>query len=287
MSDFLDDLRQATIQKLAANGAKFNAGGDLRELLQAYYTVEERRIAPRVRSVHRSSEFDAAIAKLKPEEQAAASAIERKFLTGDDVNGHLSVRSLQPDARDELLVDWRIHHLHLNLGPYKTNTRFLGRSGPLAFGHVTENDAYLLTVLGHRNWTDRSLFEILVRRFPEAVESFELRGVAPDLGITDDVIRDCRALGVIYAFPVDGKSYRPPSFAGSGKLSHRAHQKAERAIRDVTALEKAVTANTRQIQLQVPAFSRLGSLDLALCVESEEWLVREKTTGQILRVAYH
>jgi hypothetical protein len=287
MSDFLSDLRQATIQKLTASGATFDAAGDLRELLQAYYTIEERRIALRIRSVHRSPEFDAAVTKLKPHEQAAASAIARKLSAGNDVNGHLSLRSLQPGARDELLVDWRIHHLHLNLGPHRADARFLERSGPLAFGHVTDNNAYLLTVLTHGNWTDRSLFEILVRRFPEAVDSFELRGIAPDLGITDEVIRDCRSFGVIYAFPVDGKSYRPPSFAGTAKLSQRAYQKAERAIREVTALEKAVAANGQRIQSQVPALAGLISLDLRLWVEAEEWLVREQTTGQVLRVAYH
>src|ERR1035441_6488980 len=110
MSDFLNDLKRATIQKLTADGARFDAGGDLRALLQAYYTVKERRIEPRVRSVHRAPEFDVAVAQLNIAEQTAASVIGQKCLAGDDINGRLSLRSLQPDARDELLVDWRIHH---------------------------------------------------------------------------------------------------------------------------------------------------------------------------------
>jgi hypothetical protein len=286
MSDFLNDLQRATIQKLTADGARFDAGGDLRALLQAYYTVKERRIEPRVRSVHRAPEFDVAVAQLNIAEQTAASVIGQKCLAGDDINGHLSLRSLQPDARDELLVDWRIHHLHLSLSPHPSDARFLERSGPLAFGHVTDTDVYLLTILDHGNWSDRNLFEILVRRFPEAVESFELRGVTPDLSITDEVIRACRACGAAYAFPVDGKSYRPPSFAGSNSLSHRAYQRAEQAIREVTKLENAVTLNMQKIISQVPIFSGLGALDLELVVETEEWLVREKTTGQVFRINY-
>jgi hypothetical protein len=76
MSDFLNDLQRATIQKLTADGARFDAGGDLRALLQAYYTVKERRIEPRVRSVHRAPEFDAAVTQLNIAEQTSGAFSE-------------------------------------------------------------------------------------------------------------------------------------------------------------------------------------------------------------------
>ena len=286
MTDFLADLGQIALQKLKAAGVGFDDNATLRELLFAYYTVDERRIAPQARSVHRAPEFNEAVAALVSTHAAAIAAIERKFSAGADVNGHVNRRSLMPHEPDELLVDWWIHHLHLSLGPHDTDRRFLGRTGPVAFVHVTEHDAYFLTVFDHGHWTDRSIFEILVRRFPEAVASFELRGIPPDPGITDEIIHACRKRGVAYVIAVDGRSYRPPSFAGSGALSVRAFQRAERTIREIKALQDAVIANMPKIRADAPAIGALVSPDFELFDGTNEWLVREKTSGQMIRINF-
>jgi hypothetical protein len=287
MTAFLNDLRQVTIQRLTTAGVQFDANGTLRDLLHAYYTVEERRITPEVRFVHRAPEFDAAVAALDQTCQDAVVGIERKLSAGEDVNGHLSLRSLQPNNTDGLLIDWGIHHMHLSLRPHGMDTRFLDRTGPIALSHITAHDAYLLTVLNHGSWTDRSIITILVRRFPEAVESFEMRGVLPDLSVTDEIIKACRALGVVYVIAVDGKSYRPPSFAGSANLSERAYQRTEHAIRQVETLEKAVLANVPKIQAETPALNTVSSPDFTLFDGVDEWLVQERTTGQVIRICYN
>jgi hypothetical protein len=283
MTNFHRALRDEKARELASIGVSIEPDADLRKVLRAYFTVKERQIGARVRSVHRSPEFDAAVANVSADEHAAAVAIEKKLAVGENVNGHLSLRSLRPDVGDELLVDWGIHHMHLGLSPHTSDQRFLERSGALVFAHINETEAYLLTIMEHGRWTDQTLFEILVRSFPEAASKFELVGVAPDTNVTEDVIAACRKLGVVYVVSVDGKSYRPTSFAGVN-LSERAFQRTERTIREVTALESMANANIEKIRAGVPAFSSLPFLDLEPCENMGVWMIRERTTGQIVNL---
>jgi hypothetical protein len=283
MTHFHRALRDAKVRELGSIGVFIEPDTDLKKVLHTYFTVKERQIEARARTVHRSPEFDMAIANLLDGECDAAVAIVKKLTLGEDVNGHLSLRSLRPETGDELLVDWGIHHMHLGLSPHSSDQRFLERSVALAFAHVTETDAYLLTIMEHGRWTDQVLFEILVRRFPDAASKFELVGVAPDPSVTEEVIAACRKLGVVYVVSVDGKSYRPTSFAGVN-LSERAFQRSERTVREVTALESMANANIEKIRAGVPALYSLPFLDLEPCENMGVWMIRERTTGQIVNL---
>ena len=286
MTDFMSDLKRITAGKLTAAGASVPTNASLRDLLHGYYTIEERRIAPKARAVHRSKVFDATVATLDAEQRNAISAIEQKLRSGADVNGHLNLRSLQPDKPDGLLVDWAIHHLHLSFRPHPTDIRFLRRTRPVACVHIAAHDAYFLNIVPHGAWTDRSLVEILIREFPRAAEKFELRGISPDLGITEDSIRACRKLGVVYVIGFNGRTYRPPSFAGSPNLSERASQLTEQTIREITNLEEAVNINIQEIREKTPGLRSLAKLDFELISSPSGWLVHEKTSLCVIRVVY-
>ncbi len=292
-----------TLELLQRAGVVVDSCASLSDLLNAYHTVEERRIRCCPRTVHRTPEFDAAIAA-GIVDSAVVAEIERKLREGKDVNGHVNVRSLDPAKPDGLLVDWQFHHLHLSNGVHPRNSRFRCRTDFVAFVHVAETDVYFVDVRKHGQWCDRTLFEVFARRFPQAAERFRLHGVSADPGITDQLVGRCRSLGVSYVVSAGGGAFCLGGFAtGCGDsdelrnrkkqganptpgLNHQAHVRTERMIQHVTALQEATLANIEQIRREVPAIGQVSSPEFELVNHPDGFLIREKHTGQPLRIQW-
>lgn len=73
-----------------------------------YFSVCRRLVTPTPRAVLKSSVFSC-----PPEHQRAASEIERKIRSGEEITSHLSTRIKNVNYDDALLNHWGIHHLHL------------------------------------------------------------------------------------------------------------------------------------------------------------------------------
>ena len=65
----------------------------------------------------------------------------------------------------------------------------MARTGPLLFAKIDSNDAYLLGVGTHANFTTQALVQLLVDNFPAAMARYELPGILNVWGtLTDDEI---------------------------------------------------------------------------------------------------
>lgn len=210
--------------KMRPDGSGELAAMGLRQLLGIYWTWRERFPAPRPRAVHRSAEL-AAIGEAGKYATELAELIG-KMEAGEDLTPHLSTRvdfdfissqerqGLHPAQRDadhdRMLAAWGIHHLHLSNEPGPGT--FNKRSSDLLYAMFRADDAYLLGIYTHSDWTRRELVEVAVTNWPDAglfVRSNYALGVTTHF--TDEDRRKLRASGVNDFVEVDGVVWMPAS----------------------------------------------------------------------------
>lgn len=196
----LDSLPKADRAKLASEL--------LPSLLIEYRVWRRRFVAPVPRQIHRSREL--ARSPEATEHHTVLAAIEGALRDGRDITPHLSRRVCRI-ARDRLLADWGIHHLHLSTTLCPDG--FVERTGDVLFAAFTDSDAYLLGVFAHpkhANWAAEDIFAVLVRNWPNSGLVHQARGViAVSSKPTDDDRRALRNAGVASIMEIDGKVYVP------------------------------------------------------------------------------
>jgi hypothetical protein len=152
----------------------------------AFANYRLRRIPVGPRRVHRSDTLTQRN-DLSPNERAAIDAIEEKICAGVDLYSHQSTSLLDPLAKDGLLADWDIQHLHLGLADGRpTVAPFVNRSQKVLLARFTRADAYLIDCPPHGPdveppWWDTDLLETLHRNWPESIAHLRLSvDSAPD-----------------------------------------------------------------------------------------------------------
>lgn len=99
--------------------------------------------------------------------------ILEKIKKGEDVNCYLSKKCFSP--KDDLLGNWGINHLHLNLN--KNGNYFSERSDKLLTFRKHEGGIYLIDIYEHfhgSDWADEELFFSLERNFPEIIKKYRI-----------------------------------------------------------------------------------------------------------------
>jgi hypothetical protein len=192
-------------------------------LLNVYGNWRSRFPSPRPRLAHVSSVL--AAKALPAEHTAVLQAIEDTISAGGDLHPYLSRRvtfAYEPESAaptrkrqhrsdlDLLLADWKVHHLHLSTALDADG--FVQRTDDLLFAMFTPDDAYLIDIQPHGNWTNPSLVETVVRDWPEEglVMSADIV-VGLDNSFTADETAALRNAGVTRFMEIDGRIYLPRS----------------------------------------------------------------------------
>ena len=117
-----------------------------------------------------------------------------------------------------LLNDWGIHHLHITtkLDPDGFVERKRSKSPkPLLFAAFRPDDAYLIDLMQHGDWTHEHLVEVMVREWPNAGLALELKAIlTPGQPFSRRVRGDLRNVGMPTFLYIDGKA-----IAGIGGLT--------------------------------------------------------------------
>jgi hypothetical protein len=169
-----------------ALGCRLDPGLDASTVCLAFGNYRLRRITIVPRRVHRSDTL-LQRSDLSVEEREAIDAIERKAGAGLDLYPHQSTTLLDPLAKDGLLADWRIQHLHLGLPSGKpTVPPFVNRSKKVLLVRITETDAYFIDCVPHGKgadppWWNTDLPETLHRNWPASIAPFKVDGYEPKL----------------------------------------------------------------------------------------------------------
>lgn len=227
VSDLEEMIRQDLIGRLGPDPSGEIGGMSLSDLLIVYLNWRGRFIPSRPRTAHLSSELLAS-AKYR-QHRTALDAIVAKVEAGDDLTPHLSTRIGTPyepttsrtasragrKDLDLLVAEWNIHHLHLSAAVGSDG--FVGRTQDLLFANFQPNEAYLIAVYAHGDWTRTELGVISVRNWPDSGIFQKLNGV---LGLAQPVadtdLPALRKVGVTTLLEFDGAVYAPAGQTTAG-----------------------------------------------------------------------
>jgi hypothetical protein len=230
-ADLVDAL-EAEIRDYLLDAMAPDSSGELAQMTLAdlhitYLNWRGRFISQRPRKVHTSQEIDAAHLG---QHQATFDSIVKAIEHGDDLTRHLSTRVTtayvpsvvaatqkmhQQRDRDLLIADWGIHHLHLST--QLRSDGFVERSGDLLFAYFAEDDAYLINIYPHQQWTKKEMLEICIRNWPAAGIVTPLQGlVGLSQQFTESEHQELRNAGVAQLLEIDGSVYAPAGQTTAG-----------------------------------------------------------------------
>lgn len=213
---FKNDLIDSIYLSYSKSGINYNPMcRDFRSVFITYISLLDRLIGPKKRRVHISKEIQNKISKENAESQRLKVLVEdmqRKFLNGDDVNGHLSKTIIKQIEKDDMLFDdWGISHLHLCTGflDFFDLNRFM--SSDLLFVIVLSDDVYFLQITNHGrdDFVDFDYLRIIKNNWESELlsEQDSIVSVSQSLNSPEDIKR-VRAAGLnSFIHEIDGKYY--------------------------------------------------------------------------------
>ncbi|WP_434707256.1 hypothetical protein J3P75_15000 [Pseudomonas sp. R1-1] len=173
------------------------------DLAALFFHAMRRRIEPRPRIIKLSTSFSC------PAPHASGwASLRRKIEDGNDLSPHLSLQIEKVMAKDPLLFDWGIYHLHLGESAHPNNGNFVERTGPVLFGFPTKEIFHAIGIYEHGAWSDSSVIETLHSNWPELTTGAKLHGVASLTGnYTDEDRAKLRAAGVNLITPLSDGTF--------------------------------------------------------------------------------
>ena len=148
--DFVKDWEDEMIKEIKDEGIKIPKDMDIKTLILKYSTYLRKKGSRKPYIVHKSKEFECAD-NLEYGLNKIISILENS----GDLSPYLSkhVDNLQ---NDPMFNDWGVLHLHLGNKPDKKDNNYVERTGPLLFLYFKENNAYLINIFEHGDWTKRN-----------------------------------------------------------------------------------------------------------------------------------
>ena len=209
--DLVQDLADVMRVELAALGFDTsNIPEDSVETMKAWFRMSRYRIVPRRRNVLRAQNF------FTLGEERRLAILEEKLRSGEDVNMHLSYRTVDPTKPDPLFDHWDIAHLHLG-EEIDARTGRIERTKNVLLCRIDENSVYFIKVVPHGRgvdepWYEQELVEIIHRNWPESIEFAQARGVesvSPQWESKEDIKALRQANLVTMMTMRDGTVYMP------------------------------------------------------------------------------
>ncbi len=233
--DFKSDLIDIIKDYFRKEGVSFEEGADASTFATRYCEMRMRRIGPKPREVHFSSEIHSSLGRLIRETtgeqhkkaQAAWGTVfflRHHFVMGRDVRPYLSKSVNDSTSKDGLLWDYGIHHFHLSRQIDKSG--FVQRSDYLLLALVGDSDAFFVDVRPHTDpkkllWVRQDLLDIIDSNWPEITNARVMPGVRGDT-LTDLEKKELRRKNVNNAPELGGRAIAPIGFgtvlAGSSLL---------------------------------------------------------------------
>jgi hypothetical protein len=146
--------------------------GPTAEIIRAYANVQHRRVPQRPRTVHRAAY--SVPGPLASGEHAFLTKVEN----GDDLRPHQSTKLEKAEFNDGMLNDFGIQYFHLGTAPHPTKPGFMGRTEPVLFALVRDDDFYSLGCYAHGAWSQTVLLDLIHATWPDVIASSSLNNTA-------------------------------------------------------------------------------------------------------------
>ncbi len=277
--DFRSDWFGFVREVLTAWGHPPDASDADSAISRRMFNLAKRRVEPGIRQVFESAEFNC------PKEHLIGwNALKAKLERGDDVVPHLSTAlGRDPDYDDGLLNDWGIHHFHLGMAHHPGVPGFVARTGPLVFGRVTPTQFYAVNVYDHDGWSRKAVIETIWRNWPEVLEPFQLKGVLPGDGTTDEEHGSLRDAGIAVIVQLaDGTMLMPPGGGlTTAGTSISVAMESIRHLGHVDVCERWVASNAETIAMKAAEIGKplAVPLRLRLLINRQGWYALDPLAG--------
>lgn len=174
-TNFIEDIREGLAHELQQLGhpppaSAGNSYDSAHQMFLDHAHAMARRISAAPREVRVSRELIALEPSLPAAIRGGLMTTAFELRHGADVSPRLSRGVKKLRGRDDLLVDWGIHHLHL--GGTLDSDGFVARNDEVLFVMVRPQTAYLITVRGHGSWADDDLVEIIHANWPQEISRY-------------------------------------------------------------------------------------------------------------------
>ena len=181
------------------------------DLLVHYFSFRMKYIGYQPWKVHWSAELRAQLPRHLCRQAIGQIAVEAA--SGLDINCYQSKDAFNADKDDDLLNDWKIHHLHLSTEIDSEEPRFMKRSDELLFVRFDNPNAYFIDTAPHSDpgWSRRRLLEIIVDNWPTVMKpTYSRRPISPDL--SDEEILHLRKAVYTCGVNIRGQGYVLPGY---------------------------------------------------------------------------
>ncbi|MGA9754532.1 MAG: hypothetical protein WBV23_05250, partial [Desulfobaccales bacterium] len=151
---------------------------DDQEIIALNLNLKAKLIYQFPHMIKETGEVIAKLSSLGTNYKVAYEEIKLRLTKGDDVNPFLSKEALNPQFQDYLLLDWNIHHLHLNNN--NSGGYFNVRSDYLLMVLFKNGIAHFIDIEHHNDvevFVKREYLQIIKDNWPAVIEGYELKGV--------------------------------------------------------------------------------------------------------------
>lgn len=136
--------------------------------IERYYF---RKIKSNIRRVHVSS----CLSSLPPQLKVAYKEIIKSISEGNELLKYQSRLLKNVNFDDMMLADWGIQHLHLETEVESDG--YVKRTSELLFVRFTDDDAFIIGIYQHGDWTDLDIIETIHFEWPDSIEKFKMNGI--------------------------------------------------------------------------------------------------------------
>jgi len=262
------------------------------ELLLFRLNLANKLINVQKYEITESPKIQSKLAGLDKKYSEAYDEIKGRLKNGEDVNPFLSKLAIKPRIQDNLLLDWRIHHFHLN--KINSGTYFNDRSEQLIMTIFSSDIAHFIDIEHHNEpevFIKQEYLQVIKDNWPDLLTQYTLRGILPPASnLNNQKIKDFRKAGLNSFIVIDGKTYAPIGGGLTTAKTGLVHtQKAIRVKATIKQLEKHYSENEKEIMAAIK--SQLGiqidRLDLDFAYNDRNQLVLvDKTSKAILQKVY-
>ncbi|MGD8189059.1 hypothetical protein ACQCN2_03560 [Brevibacillus ginsengisoli] len=276
--DLLGDLKEVLIDIFKQYEINIPRDQEVDNLLTCYLNLKSKLVVPFPRKVKISHDLN--IKNLPIPFKQAYDFIKHKFETGQEVNPHLSKGIFNIEKSDGLLVDWGIHHLHLETQKDNEKSYFYNRSDYLLFFMLSGREVYFIQVLPHKQkhlWGYKELLRIVKRNWSFLLEPYrlpEVKSIRPIL--SEKEIIDARNSGSLTLTEIDGDVYFPINGGlTTAKIGIQQVRKADTLITNLRNFEERLRHQFKGLTPKKRPKIKLIRDETLLCIIKER-------TGEII-----
>lgn len=266
--NFLNDLKDKTVDTLRQHGVKYHKDDDVHRLLIRLFSFQARYISQRNRTVLISKELTKKLPTLRPKTSGAVQKLKEWTEHGVNINSFQS-RGLYGSGGNKDFQNslYGTVHLHLSADisdtmPEIKKNRFSKRSDQVLIALFQEKYAYFIDVMNHPEredpaWTSKSILQILKGNWPDLIEPFVLKNAALCVGdgtnveINDEELFQLTSCGINTMMAADdGVVFAPNGGVSSNGTSTVAVIKADRLCNEAQSVQKQYEKHRQKLRRQ-------------------------------------